>query len=60
MDNIDNDANAGMLPNEELMTYDELVKHLLEKHKNIYDANGLTEEERIKKVEALIDRFSGK
>ena len=36
--------------NEELMTYDELVQHLLEKHKNIYDANGLTEEERIKKV----------
>ena len=25
--------------NEELMTYDELVQHLLEKHKNIYDAN---------------------
>ena len=55
MDNINNDND-----NEELMTYDELVKHLLEKHKNIYDANGLTEEERIKKVEALIDRFSGK
>lgn len=52
---MNNDTND----NKELMTYDELVQHLLEKHKNIYDANGLTEEERLKKVEALIDRFSG-